>query len=53
MTEQQRKNADVDYCGIVKMLQALVDGELCSKSEARNIAARLAVRYGATIILDA
>jgi len=53
MAKQQRKSANVDYCGTVKLLHALVDAGLCSKSEARNIAARLAVRYGATIILDA
>ena len=53
MTEQQKRCADADYCGIVKLLQSLVDAGLCSKGEAQSIAARLAVRYGATIILEA
>lgn len=53
MEKQQRKSAYVDYCGAVKMLDALVKSGLCSKREARNIAARLAVRYGASIILHA
>jgi len=53
MQEQKRTCADADYCAAVKMLDTLVESGVCSKKEARNIAARLAVRYGASIILYA
>lgn len=45
-------NANVDYCGIVTLLRALLKQNLCTAAEAKNIAARLAVQYGADIIIS-
>ena len=43
-------NANVDYCGILILLRALLKQKLCTEPEAERIAARLAVQYGADII---
>ena len=45
-------DANIDYCGVVCLLRQMVLNQLCTKSEAEKIAARIAVRYGADIILS-
>ena len=45
-------NANVDYCGILTLLRALTVEGICTLTEAKRIAARLAVQYGADIILS-
>lgn len=49
---QRGKNANVDYCGVIILIRALVQAGSITKKEARQIAARVAACYGATIILD-
>lgn len=44
-------NADVDYCGIVQLLRQLTEAGICTKGEAKKIAARIAVKTGARIFL--
>ena len=45
------RNPDIDYCGVVNLLRQLVAAAHCSKKEAQNIASRIAVQYGANIII--
>lgn len=45
------RNGNVDYCGVVNLLRYLVEQGYCTKGEAKNIASRIAVQYGANIIL--
>ena len=44
-------NANIDYCGIVTLLRTMLKQKLCTETEAKRIAARLAVQYGADIII--
>lgn len=44
-------NVDVDYCGIVQLLRHLVAGGICTRREAKKIAARIAAQTGASIFL--
>lgn len=46
------RNANVDYCGVVNLLRDLLKRGLCTKAEARKIAAQIAVQYGADIIIS-
>ena len=50
---QREKSADVDYCGVIILIRALIQSGSITKKEARRIAARVAAHYGATIIFDA
>ena len=45
-------NANIDYCGVIQLLRQLVEREHCTKAEATRIAARIAVKTGAEIILS-
>ena len=45
-------NANVDYCGIITLLRTMLKQKLCTEPEAKRIAARLAVQYGADIIIS-
>lgn len=45
------QNVDVDYCGIVQLLRQLVADGICTRREAKKIAARIAVQTGANIFL--
>ena len=45
-------NANVDYCGILTLLHALLKQKLCTEPEAKKIAARIAVQYGVDIIIS-
>jgi len=44
-------NANVDYCGIVNLLRALISNGIITKKEARRIAARIAVKNHVDVIL--
>ena len=44
-------NANVDYCGIVTLLRTMLKQKICTETEVKRIAARLAVQYGADIII--
>lgn len=46
------KNANIDFCGIVNLLQYLVAHGHCTEKEARKIAERIAERIGSDIILN-
>ncbi len=48
MTE---RNANIDYCGIVNLLRALITNGLITEKEARKIAARIAVKNQVDVIL--
>ena len=41
---------NIDYCGALNLIRALLHAGKCSESEAKKIAARIAVKYGADII---
>ena len=45
------QNADIDYCGIVQLLRHLVVNGICTRREAKKIAARIAAQMGANIFL--
>lgn len=45
------QNANVDYCDVVNLLRDLIKRGICTKAEAKKIAARIAVQYGADIII--
>ena len=46
------RNANVDYCGVVNLLRDLIKRGICTKTEAKKIAAQIAVQYGADIIIS-
>jgi len=48
MTEQ---NVNIDYCGIVNLLRALISSGFITEKEARKIAARIAVKNQVDVIL--
>lgn len=43
-------SANLDYCGIVKLIRALVDANACTEAEAQKVARRIAARIGADIL---
>ena len=43
-------SANLYYCGIVKLIRALVDANACTEAEARKVARRIAARIGADIL---
>lgn len=43
-------SANLDYCGIVNLIMALVDANACTEDEAHKIANRIASRIGADIL---
>ncbi len=43
-------SANLDYCGIVKLIRALVDANACTEAEARKVARRIAAQIGADIL---
>ena len=45
-------NANVNYCGVVILLRQLVAVGHCTKKEAGRIAARVAKKTGADLILS-
>ena len=45
-------NPNIDYCGVINLLRALIAEGICTVTEAKRIAARLAVQYGTDIILS-
>ena len=47
-----RHDANIDYCGIVMLLRRMIHSNLCTEAEAKRIAARIAVQYGANIIIS-
>ena len=56
VNSRQRKKrgtamTNVDDCGIVNMLQQLVEKELLTREEAKKIAARIAVEEQVNIVL--
>ena len=46
------RNVNVDYCGVVNLLRDLIKRGICTKAEAKKIAVRIAVQYGADIIIS-
>ncbi len=46
------QNANIDFCGIVNLLQYLVTHGHCTEKEAKKISERIAERLGADIILN-
>lgn len=46
------QNANIDFCGIVNLLQYLVEHGHCTKKEAQKISERVAEKLGADIILN-
>lgn len=46
-----RRNVNIDYCGVIHILWYLVAMEVCTEKEARKIADRIATQYGADIII--
>ena len=46
------KNVNIDYCGIVNLLQYLVEHGHCTEKEAQKISERVAKKLGADIILN-
>ena len=46
------RNVNVDYCGVVNLLRDLIKRGICTKAGAKKIAARIAVQYGADIIIS-
>lgn len=47
-----KRNANIDFCGIVNLLQYLVAQSHCTKKEAIKISEHIAKRLGADIILN-
>ena len=45
-------NANVNYCGVIILLRQLVVAGHCTKKEANSIAARIAKKTGADLILS-
>ena len=45
-------NANIDYCGVIQLLRQLVERGYCTKAEAVRIAARIAGKTGAEVILS-
>ncbi len=45
-------NVDIDFCGICRLLNALVDANICTVFEAKRIARRIAAQTGANFILS-
>ncbi len=43
-------NVDIDFCGVCHLLKALVDADICTVSEAKRIARRIAAQLGANLI---
>ena len=41
---------NIDYCGALNLLRALILAGKCSENEAKRIAACIAVNYGADVI---
>ena len=41
---------NIDYCGALNLLRVLIRAGKCSENEAKKIAARIAVNYGADVI---
>ena len=46
------QNANIDFCGVVNLLQYLVEHGHCTKKEAQKISERVAEKLGADIILN-
>ena len=46
------QNANIDFCGIVNLLQYLVEHGHCTKKEAQRISERVAEKLGADIIIN-
>lgn len=44
--------ANIDLCGVAQLLRALVAQNKMTKSEAKNILARIAVQTGADIVIS-
>lgn len=44
-------SANLDYCGMVNLIKALVEANACTRDEAQKIASRIASRIGADILL--
>ena len=45
------RNANIDYCGVIRILRHLGVKGICTEKEARKIADRIAAQYGADIII--
>lgn len=45
-------NANVNYCSVIILLRQLVTAGHCTKKEANRIAARIAKKIGANLILS-
>ena len=43
---------NIDYCGVLNLIRTLLHAGKCTEAEAKRIAARLAVQYGADIIIS-
>ncbi len=43
-------NANLNFCGIVNLLQQLVDAEIFTVPQAKRIADRIAKKMGATFV---
>lgn len=46
------RNANIDFCGIVNLLQCLIADGYCTEKEAKRIQSRIAAKIGADIILS-
>lgn len=45
-------SANLDFCGIVSLIKALIDANACTEEEAKKVARRIASKLGADIILS-
>lgn len=45
-------NVDIDFCGVRHLLKALVQADVCTIPEAKQIARRIAVQMGASLIFS-
>ena len=50
--KENSMNANVNYCGVIILLRQLVTAGHCTKKEANRIAARIAKKTGADMILS-
>ncbi len=50
--KERTMNVDIDFCGICRLIKALVEADICTILEAKRIARRIAAQTGASIILS-
>lgn len=45
-------SANLDFCGIINLIKALIEANACTEEEAKKVARRIASKLGADIILS-